>query len=137
MLRFFRLEVALGPGEHYPDMIAMQLARVLAQGLSIIAFAWYGTSALLSNGTKAEFDRYGLARLRVFTATLQIAGSVGLLVGFFFRPLLLLSGGGFVAMMLLALLVRMRIRDPVSAMAPAFILMCVNLFVVVSALSEV
>lgn len=115
----------------------MQLAMALAQGLSIVAFAWYGTSALLSGGMVAEFERYGLARLRVLTATLQIAGSLGLLVGHFYRPLLLLSAGGFTAMMLLALFVRMRIRDPIHAMVPAFILLCLNLFLVVFALSGV
>ena len=115
----------------------MQLAAALAQGISIVAFAWYGTSALLSGAMVAEFERYGLARLRVLTATLQIVGSLGLLAGHFFRPLLLLSAGGFTTMMLFALVVRMRIRDPISAMVPAFVLMCLNLFLVVFAPSGV
>lgn len=76
----------------------------------------------------AEFERYGLGRLRVFTATLQIVGSLGLLAGYYSRPLLLLSAGGFTAMTLLALLVRVRIRDPLVAVIPAFVLMCLNLF---------
>lgn len=125
------------PVEHYPDLETMQLATALAQGLSIVAFAWYGTSALLSRGMVAEFERYGLGRLRVLTASLQIVGSLGLLAGHFFRPLLLLSAGGFTAMMLLALLVRIRIRDPTSAMVPAFVLMCLNLFLVVRAIGSV
>lgn len=112
----------------------MQLAAAVAQGVSIVAFAGYGTHALLSDGMVAEFERYGLARLRVSTATLQILGSVGLAAGHFFRPLLLLSAGGFTMMMLVALLVRIRIRDPISAMLPAFVLMCLNLFLVASAL---
>ena len=115
----------------------MQLASAFAQGVSILAFAWYGTSALLSGGMVAEFERYGLGRLRVLTATLQIVGSLGLLAGYFFRPLLLLSAAGFTVMMLLALLVRMRIRDPISAMVPAFVLMCLNLFLVVRAIGSV
>ena len=112
----------------------MQLAAAVAQGLSIVAFAGYGTHALLSDGMVSEFERYGLARLRVLTATLQIVGSVGLAAGHFFRPLLLLSAAGFTAMMLVAVFVRMRIRDPISAMLPAFVLMCLNLFLVASAL---
>ena len=119
--------------EHYSDTETMQLLTAVAQGLSIVAFAWYGTSALRSAVMAAEFERYGLARLRVLTATLQIAGSVGLLVGYFFRPLLLLSAGGFAVMMMLAVLLRMRIRDPVFMMIPAFVLMCLNLFLVVYA----
>jgi len=106
----------------------MQLAASVAQGLSIVAFASYGMIALLSDRMVDEFERFGLARLRVLTATLQITGSLGLLAGHFFRPLLLLSAGGFAVMMLLALLVRVRIRDPIPAMFPAFVLMCLNLF---------
>lgn len=115
----------------------MQLATAIAQGLSIIVFAWYGTSALVSSSMVAEFERYGLPRLRVLTAILQIAGSLGLLAGYFFRPLLLFSAAGLTLMMFFAVLARMRIRDPVSAMAPAFVLMCLNLFLVVRALRDV
>jgi len=115
----------------------MQLATVIAQGLSILAFGWYGTLSLLSGDMVAEFERYGLGRLRVLTASLQIAGSLGLLAGFLFRPLLLLSATGFTAMMLLAVLVRIKIRDPIHMMIPAFVLMCLNLFLVVRAIGSV
>ena len=111
----------------------MQLISAIAQGISIIAFAWYGTFSLRSPIMVAEFERYGMAHLRVLTGTLQILGSVGLLVGYFYRPLLVLSAGGFAAMMLMAVLVRIRIRDPISAMVPAFVLLCLNLFLAVVA----
>ena len=111
----------------------MQLATVIVQGLSILAFGWYGTLTLLSGDMVPEFERYGLGRLRVFTATLQIVGSLGLLAGYLYRPLLLLSAAGFTAMMLLAVLVRIKIRDPIHLMIPAFVLMCLNLFLVVRA----
>ena len=109
----------------------MQITVGLAQSLSLLAFAWYGATALRSREMVAEFERYGLARLRVFTAVLQIAGSVGLLAGFVYRPLLLVSAGGLAVMMLLAVLVRIRIRDPIHAIVPAFVLFCLNLLVVV------
>ena len=115
----------------------MQLAAAIVQGLSIVAFAWYGMSALWSDGMLAEFERYGLARLRVLIATLQIVGSVGLTLGYYFPLLLLLSAGGFAAMMLLAVVTRARIRDPISATVPAFVLMCLNLFLVIRALGSV
>lgn len=53
----------------------MQLATALAQVLSILAFGWYGALTLLSEKMVAEFERYRLGRLRVFTATLQIVGA--------------------------------------------------------------
>ena len=109
----------------------MQNTVVLVQSLSLVAFAWYGTTALFSRDMVAEFERYGLARWRVLTATLQIAGSMGLLAGYRYHPLLLWSAGGLAAMMLLGVLVRLRIRDPLVAMAPAFVLLCLNLLLVV------
>lgn len=112
----------------------MQLIAAIAQGISIVAFAWYGTYSLLSRKMVAEFERYGMARLRVLTGTIQILGSLGLLAGFFFRPLLVLSAGGFAVMMLAAVLVRIRIRDPISAMVPAFALLCINLLLAAYAL---
>jgi hypothetical protein len=112
-------------------MYAMQPATALAQAVSILAFGWYGAVTLLSSDMVAEFERYGLSRLRVFTAALQIVGSLGLLAGYYVRPLLVLSAGGFTVMMLLAVLVRVRIRDPLVTMIPAFVLMCLNLFLFV------
>jgi len=129
--------VAIRTAEHYSDMHTMQLATVLAQGLSILAFGWYGTITLVSGDMVPEFERYGLGRLRVLTAWLQIAGSLALLAGYVFRPLLLLGAAGFTAMMLLAVLVRMRIRDPIHMMIPALVLMCLNLFLVVRAIGSV
>lgn len=111
----------------------MQFALALAQGVSIAAFTLYGTITLLSRAMVAEFERFGLARLRVLTATLQIAGSMGLFAGYRYRPLLLMSAGGFAVMMLLAVLVRMRIRDPIQAMVPAFVLLLLNLVLIVLA----
>ena len=115
----------------------MQLAMALVQGLSIVAFASYGTITLLSSAMAAEFERYGLGRLRGLIAVLQILGSLVLVAGYVFRPLLLLAAGGFTAMMLLALLVRVRIRDPISAMVPAFVLLCLNLLLLVHAIGRV
>ena len=112
----------------------MQLVTAIVQGISIVAVAWYGTISLRSGSMVTEFERYGLARLRVLTGTIQILGSLGLFAGYFFRPLLALSAGGFAAMMLLAVLVRIQIRDPIPAMVPAFALFCLNLFLAASAL---
>ena len=113
----------------------MQLATDLAQGVSMLAFGWYGARTVLSDEATAEFERYGLARLRVPTAMLQIAGSIGLALGYIFRPALLVSAAGFTVMMFVALLVRVKIRDPVLAAVPALVLMCLNFFLVVRAIA--
>lgn len=112
----------------------MQLATSLAQGISIVSFAGYGISCFCSKRMVAEFERYGLARVRGLTGTLQLAGSLGLFAGYFSRPLLLLSAGGLAAMMFCGILVRIRIRDPLFAMLPAFAFFCLNLFLAFSRL---
>ena len=68
-----------------------------------------------------EFERYCLARFRVFTGTLQVAGSLGLVVGHFYRAILLLSAGGLATIMFLAVITRVKIRDPLYAAIPALL----------------
>ena len=81
-----------------------------------------------------EFDRYGLKKQRVLTGVLQVAGSVGLVVGNFNRPILLLSSGGLAVMMFLAVATRFKIRDPLYKALPAFSLCLLNAFVFVMGL---
>lgn len=112
----------------------MQFIPVIAQGISIAVFVWYGMSCFLSERMVAEFERYRLARFRVLTGVLQVAGSLGLIVGHFSRPILLFSAGGLATMMFLAVITRVRIRDPLYAAIPAFTLFALNLFIVATAL---
>ena len=96
------------------------MIRQIAQALSIVFFAWYGLSCFLSKKMIAEFSRYRLPQLRVLTGSLQLAASLGLAVGFVYRPALLLSSGGLAAMMLVAVATRFNIRDPLYLAIPAF-----------------
>ena len=112
----------------------MQFIAGIAQAISIASFAWYGMSCFVSAAMVAEFERYRLARFRSLTGTLQLAGSFGLFAGYFSRPLLLVSAGGLATMMLLGVIVRLRIRDPLSAAIPAATLCALNLCIVAAAL---
>ena len=82
----------------------------------------------------AEFERYRIARFRSLTGVLQVGASLGLVVGQFSRPILLFSAGGLATMMFFAVIVRLKIRDPLYAAIPALALMGVNLFIFVAAL---
>ena len=108
-------------------------------GISSASFSWYGMSCLLSRAMAVEFERYRLASYRVLTGVLQIAASagllIGLLVGFPARSLVLASAGGLATMMFLAVIVRVRIRDPLYAAIPALVFFCLNAFIVVSVAS--
>jgi len=108
--------------------------NVIAQILSAILFAWFGMGALLAESMVTEFKRYGLARFRVLTGLLQVAGSLGLIAGQYYRPILLIAAGGLTAMMVLGVMTRVRIKDPLLAALPAFALGVLNLYIFVAAL---
>ena len=107
---------------------------VIAQTVSAILFAGYGLHAVFSASMVAEFKRYGLARFRVLTGLLQVAGSLGIFGGQFYHPLLVISAGGLTVMMALGVMTRVRIKDPLSAAFPAFALAAMNLFIFLAAL---
>lgn len=95
------------------------------RALSAGAFLFYGVLCLFSPAMAAEFERYRLPRLRVLTALLEIAGALGLLLAP--TPLWEAAAAvGLCALMLAALLVRLRIRDPWYAMLPAGLLLLAN-----------
>ncbi len=99
---------------------------VILKIFNLICFYGYGFSCLVTEKMRIEFQRYGLARFRILTGALQIAGSTGYLAGFFIPPLNLISSLGLGLLMLLGVGVRIKIRDPWFAAAPAFIFMCLN-----------
>ena len=110
------------------------IIKFIAQTISAILFAWYGLNALLSESMVAEFKRYGLARFRVLTGMLQVSASLGIIVGHYYRPILLISVGGLATMMFLGVITRVRIKDPLPAALPAFALCVLNLFIFAGAL---
>ena len=112
----------------------MQVIQEVAQGISFAVFAWYGMGCFLSKTMISEFDRYQLPHLRKSTGVLQVAASIGLLIGHFSRPILLLSAVGLSAMMFLAVITRIKIRDPFYLAIPAFFLCALNLFIAFSAI---
>jgi hypothetical protein len=113
----------------YNGLPPMKLIPEICQAVSTALFAGYGLSCFFSSRMIAEFDRYRLRGQRVLTGVLQIAGAVGLVVGHFNRPILLLSSGGLALMMFLAVVTRFRIRDPLYAAIPAFSLFVLNAYI--------
>ncbi|MBM4009287.1 MAG: hypothetical protein FJ285_06815 [Planctomycetes bacterium] len=100
--------------------------------ISAAAFLYYGIRCLSSAAMIAEFERYGLPRMRVLTAILEIVGALGLLLA----PThhwVIAAAGGLCALMFAGLIVRMRISDPWYLMLPAFVLMLLNGWIVVKA----
>lgn len=101
----------------------------LLAAASAAAFLFYGLACLFSSRLVAEFERYRLARFRVLVGSLEVAGALGLIAGWWFPPLQIAAASGLAALMLCGLWARWRIRDPWYAMLPAFVLGVVNLLI--------
>ena len=98
--------------------------------ISAVAFLFYGLACLFSAKLVAEFERYGLARWRVVVGSLEVAGALGLIAGWWFPLLQTAAAAGLFALMICGLWARWRIRDPWYAMLPAFVLAVMNLAIV-------
>jgi hypothetical protein len=98
--------------------------------LSVVVFLAYGLTCLFAYGMVADFERFGMPRLRVLTGTLEVLGALGLIAGQFIDGLVILSAGGLTVLMALGLLTRLRFRDPARASLPAFVLMLGNAYIV-------
>ena len=79
-----------------------------------------------------EFKRFGLTdSQRTITGVLQISGSAGLISGFIFPHIGLLASAGFAAMMFVAFIVRIKIKDRFVQSAPSLFFMLVNAWLTV------
>jgi len=57
---------------------------------SSLAFIYFGITCFYSKFIISEFKRYGLPTFRKLTGFLQLLGAIGLLIGLYFTPILLL-----------------------------------------------
>jgi len=94
--------------------------------ISSLSFLAYGFAYFLSSRMKSEFKRFGLQPFGALTATLEILGAIGLLVGFKFHFILLISSGGLAILMLLGVGVRLKIKDSLWDGSPAFLFLIIN-----------
>lgn len=107
----------------------MTLAYQLSTVLSIVLFLTYGFACLFANGMVAEFERFGLSRFRRLTGSLEVLGALGLIAGYVFPPIRLLSAVGLALLMLLGVAARLRVRDSLLETTPASVLFVVNAFI--------
>lgn len=106
----------------------MELALTLTAVVTAVVFVIYGALCLFADGMEAEFARYGLSRFRRLTGALELLGGAGLLVGLRFPSVLLLAAAGLAILMLLGVMTRVRVRDPLLETLPAAVLLAANLF---------
>lgn len=107
----------------------MQTAFEIARALSAVAFLFYGVVCLSSPRMEVEFQRYGLARYRMLVGALEFLGAVGLLVGYFSPPVLVVAAAGLALTMLMGIATRIRVGDSLFQTLPAIVLLILNAFV--------
>lgn len=120
----------MGPTSGVP---AVTLALLVTTVLSAVLFVGYGAVVLLTGGMREEFERFGLARFRLATGVLEVLGGAGLLVGLARTEVLVVASAGLALLMLLGVLTRIRVKDPVVEIVPAAALLLANGFILASA----
>lgn len=91
------------------------------------SFLFFGAASLFTSQMKSEFIRYGLENSRILVGGIQLLGALGLLLGYFYSPMLqTLAASGLSILMLFGFLVRLRIRDSLIQAAPSLIYAVLN-----------
>lgn len=111
----------------------MEVAYRAMVVVSALLFLFYGLQCLFAQGMAEEFRRFGLSRFRRLTGSLEVMGALGLLAGLFFVPVMLVASAGLSTLMLLGVLTRIRVNDPLLEILPAALLLGLNLFVFIHA----
>lgn len=112
----------------------MLLVLRLFSGISHII---YGVLALIMPFYIEEFVRYGFGEYRWLISLSQMAGGLGLLVGYYFRQLSIVSAGLLSLMMLSAVFTRVVIQDEFLETVPAIVYFLINSFIFIKSLKPI
>lgn len=111
----------------------MNIACRASLVVSIVVFLAYGTHTLFLGGMVADFERFGLRRIRRLTGLLELLGAVGLIAGLLAPVFLVPSASALAALMLAGIATRIRARDAFALSLPALAMVAINLIVVACA----
>ena len=84
-----------------------------------ISFIAYGINSFISNKMILEFKRWGLEKRRKEIGGFQLACGIGILIGLKLNFILMISSVILIIMMLVAIYVRVKIKDNISEILPA------------------
>jgi len=118
---------------HNFDMNYLLIFCVLFSSFSFIV---YSISYVISPHMKREFERFNLKKLGFLIIALEIVGALGLLIGLRFNLILLISSGGLAILMLLAVMIRIKVKDSLLISLPAIFYMILNAYIFYVAISE-
>jgi len=75
---------------------------------------------------KIEFERFKLQQFMYLVGSLEILGGIGLLIGIFFNPIMILSSLGLSVLMFFGVITRIRLKDNFVLIIPAFFFLILN-----------
>ena len=81
-----------------------------------------------------EYERWGFSKKRKLIGTCQLLGGIGLLLGLKYNLFVITSSLCLAAMMLFAVLVRIRVRDGFLQTLPAIGYMALNAYILYNAI---
>ncbi len=84
-----------------------------------ISFITYGINSFVSNKMVLEFKRWGLEKRRKEIGGFQLVCGIGILIGLWSNYTLIVSSIILIIMMLIAIYVRVKIKDNISDIIPA------------------
>ena len=99
---------------------------------SSISFIIYGLLSFVSKVMQDEIDRWGFAHFKYFLGLCQLFGGFGLLIGLKWPSMALIMSFLLSLMMLSALIVRFKIKDPFIRFLPASFFLIVNVYIFIS-----
>jgi uncharacterized membrane protein YphA (DoxX/SURF4 family) len=103
--------------------------------LLALSFLFYGIACLRTEQMVDEFKRYGLPQFRELVGALEVAGGIGLVVGYFIPVIQILAAGGIALLMLMGCIVRIRTKDSFIQILPAFTFLILSVFVLLNLIS--
>lgn len=96
---------------------------------SAISFLIYGSLSFVSKRMKNEFKRWGISKFRPIVGVSQFLGGFGLILGFYFHLLTVVSSFGLTILMLLGFVLRIYVSDGFLKSFPALIYLLINSFI--------
>ena len=124
---FGRLAAGIGcpPASGRATVARLNFALML---FSAVSFLGYGAACFLSTYIKGEFDRYRLGSQRALVGALQLGAALGLVAGLDQPWIGRAASVGLALMMLVAVVVRIRIKDTLLQTTPALLYLALNAY---------
>ena len=111
--------------------VPFDVTLVVLALVSSLLFLYYGFKVLFNTASTEEFERFGVPAMQRFVGIMEVLGGAGVILGLVVAPLGALAASGLAVLMILGLIVRIRVHDPVRLMVPAALLGALNAVLVV------